>query len=183
MPTASVLLPQEIDLDKSIALNSVYKQARLDAALLPRLAQSCVRLEGDVLADVSFENDLNSMRLIKGHVSADVVLTCQRCGDDYVEHLELDFVLTPDLERAKAYHLEHKYEFIDADGSGKIDLYNLIEDSLILEIPSFPKHPEDSPECAVAGSSWSYGEVEEDEESNPFAALAALKGKLGDADK
>ena len=36
MPTASVLLPQEIDLDKSIALNSVYK-CRVIATLSAKL--------------------------------------------------------------------------------------------------------------------------------------------------
>ena len=175
MPTTNVLLPHDIDLDKCIALNSSYTQARVDLAELPRLQESCVRIEGEVLADISFENDLNSMRLIHGHVVADVVLICQRCGNEYVEHLDLNFSLTPDLERAKAYNLEGKYDFFDADDASKIDLYNLIEDGLILEIPTYPKHDEDSPECELAGSDWSYGEIEKSESDNPFAALAALK--------
>ncbi len=178
MPTTNVLLPHDIDLDKCIALNSSYTQARVVLAELPRLQESCVRIEGEVLADISFENDLNSMRLIHGHVVADVVLICQRCGNEYVEHLDLNFSLTPDLERAKAYNLEGKYDFFDADDASKIDLYNLIEDGLILEIPTYPKHDEDSPECELAGSDWSYGEIEKSESDNPFAALAALKGQL-----
>ena len=83
MPTTNVLLPHDIDLDKCIALNSSYTQARVVLAELPRLQESCVRIEGEVLADISFENDLNSMRLIHGHVVADVVLICQRCGQPF----------------------------------------------------------------------------------------------------
>lgn len=178
MPVANVLLPHDIDLDKCIALNSSFAQARVDLAALPRLSQSCERVEGEVLADISFESDLNSMRIIHGHVEADVVLRCQRCGGEYTEHLDLDFDLTPDLERAKAHNLEDKYDFFDADDATKIDLYTLIEDSLILEIPSYPRHDEDDPECERAGSNWSYGELEREAESSPFAALASLKGTL-----
>lgn len=178
MPTANVLLPHDIDLDKCISLNSSYAQARVDIAQLPRLVESCVQVNGDVLADISFESDLNSMRLIHGHVCADVVLVCQRCGGEYVEHLDLSFDLTPDLERAKAHNLEQKYDFFDAEDASKIDLYTLIEDSLILELPSYPKHDEDDPECERSGSVWSYGEVAAEEEHSPFAALAALKGQL-----
>lgn len=178
MPNVNVLLPREIDLDKSIALNSTYNQARVDVKDLPRLLESCERVEGDVLVDLSFESDLNSMRLLHGHVTAAVVLICQRCGQEYLEHLDLTFDLTPDLARAQAYHLEDKYDFFDSTDDSKIDIYTLVEDSLIIEIPSFPKHEEDSPECSLAGNQWSYGESPKAEKANPFAALASLKGQL-----
>lgn len=178
MPNVNVLLPQEIDLDKSIALNSTYNQARVDIKDLPRLLDSCERVAGDVLVDLSFEEDLNGMRLIHGHVTAAVVLICQRCGQEYLEHLDLIFDLSPDLKRAQSYHLEDKYDFFDSIDDSKIDIYTLVEDSLIIEIPSFPKHEENSPDCSLAGNHWSYGECSEEEKINPFAALASLKGQL-----
>lgn len=183
MPTVNVLLPREIDLDKGISLNSTYKQARVEIKDLPRLLECCERVEGEVLVDLSFEEDLNSMRIIHGHITAAVVLICQRCGQEYVEHLDLNFDLTPDLARAQAYHLEDKYDFFDADDVSKIDVYTLVEDSLIIEIPAFPKHEEDSPECSLAGNHWTYGESAETEKTNPFAALASLKGQLKSGDE
>ncbi len=173
-----VLLPREIDLDKCITANARYESARLELEAIPRLVESVVRLEGPVVATVSFERDLNSMRLVKGKVEADVILVCERCNEEFVHHLCLEFVLTPDYERAKACNLLDKYEFIDCNDAGKIDLYDIIEDGLILEIPAFPRHEEDDPACSRTGSEWSYGEVAPEAKENPFAALAALKGSL-----
>lgn len=179
MENAKVLLPREVDLDKCISLNTTFNNARLDLSALDRLAESCQGIEGDVIAQVSFETDLNGLRIVKGTVKADVVLTCQRCGNNYVEPLDLEFEFTPDLARAKACNLEHKYEFIDLTEEGKLDLYTLIEDGLILEIPSVPKHDEDDEACTRHGVEWSYGELDKGASVSPFAALAALKGSLG----
>lgn len=178
MDNAKVLLPREVDIDKCIALNASFVSARLDLEKLGRLAESVVRIEGDVLATVNFERDLNSMRLVKGTAEADVVLICQRCNQEMVQHLELEFELTPDFKRAQACNLTNKYDFIELNEDGKIDLYDLIEDGLILEIPAFPKHDENATDCAMPGSDWSYGELPQEQADNPFAALAALKGNL-----
>lgn len=177
---SSVLLPQEVDLDKCISLKTEYKDARLDLSKLPRLVESVIRVEGEVLADVRFETDLNGLRMVKGFADVDVVLTCQRCGNEYVEHLELDFELTPDLERARACNIESKYDYIEFNDNNKIDLYELIEDGLLLEIPSVPRHYDDDEECTRHGSEWSYGEIDKEAaaKENPFAALASLKESM-----
>ena len=133
-----VQLPREVDIDKCIALGAVFTRARIDIDELPRFKESCVKVVSDVLCDVRFESDLNDMRVVIGHVDCDVSFVCQRCGNEYVEHLMTDFTLSPDWERAKACNLENKYDFIELNDAGKLDLYNLIEDSLILEIPAFP---------------------------------------------
>lgn len=175
-----VLLPQEVDLDKCISLKTEYLDARLDLSKLPRLVESVIRIEGEVLADVRFETDLNGLRMVKGYADADVVLTCQRCGNEYVEHLEFEFALTPDLERARACNLEHKYDYIEFTENHKVDLYEFIEDGLLLEIPSVPRHYDDDENCTRHGYEWTYGEVDKEAaaKENPFAALAALKDNL-----
>lgn len=178
-----ITLPREVDLDKCISLGTTFKNALLDLKQLSRLADACVTIQGDVVANLSFTTDLNSMRMIQGNVSADVVLVCQRCENEYVEHLEVEIALTPDLEHARACQIEDKYEFIDFDEHGKIDLYELLEDSLLLEIPSVPKHPEDDEDCSRHGTEWSYGKIEQEASSNPFAALSSLKEALANKDK
>ena len=183
MEENKILLPREVDLDKCIALNSAFINARVDLAQLPRFAETCEHVVGDVIANITFEKDLNSMRLIKGEIKAQVTLICQRCAQEYVEPLTCSFELTPDIERAKACHIENKYDFIEELNEGKVDLYELIEDGLILEVPAFPKHGDDDEACGLQGSKWSYGEIDKEAEQSPFAALAALKGNLNADDK
>lgn len=178
-----ITLPREVDLDKCISLGTNFKDALLELNQLPRLAEACVKIQGHVLANLSFTTDLNSMRMIQGTVCADVVLVCQRCEQEYVEHLEVPIALTPDLERARACQFEDKYEFIDFNEYGKLDLYEILEDSLLLEIPSVPKHHDDDEACERPGSEWSYGKVEQDSTTNPFAALSSLKEALAAKDK
>lgn len=178
-----ITLPREVDLDKCISLGTNFKEALLDLNQLSRLKEACVKINGGVAANVSFTTDLNSMRLIQGDIKADVVLICQRCEQEYVEHLDLSFSLTPDIERARACQLEDKYDFIEFNEDGKIDLYELLEDSLLLELPSVPKHKEDDPECARQGTDWSYGELDPEASANPFAALSGLKEALANKNK
>ena len=178
---AKVLLPCEVDIAKCIALKSSFNGARLDVEKLSRLQESCVQIKDEVLATVSFEQDANGLRIVKGTCEADLVLTCQRCAEDYVEHVVSKFNFTPDYERAKACNLENKYDFIELN-EGKVNLYEIIEDGLILEIPTVPKHDEDDPECTRHGDEWQYGELDSAAQTNPFAALAALKGSLGKKD-
>lgn len=178
MTNAKVLLPCEVDIDKCIALKSTFDGARLDLDKLPRLKESCVQIKCDVCAHVSFEQDANGLRIVKGTCEADLLLTCQRCGENYVEHVLSKFRFTPDYERAKECNLEQKYDFIELNNEGKIDLYEILEDGLILEIPTVPKHDEDDEACARHGSSWQYGALDAEATTSPFAALASLKGSL-----
>lgn len=183
MENTRITLPREVDLDKCITLGTNFKDALLDLNQLPRLQEACEKINGGVVANVSFTTDLNSMRMIQGKVQADVVLICQRCEQEYVEHLEIDFALTPDVERARVCQLEDKYEFIEFNDAGKIDLYEILEDSLLLEMPSVPKHDEDDPRCARQGTEWSYGELDPEAHANPFAALFGLKEALAAQNK
>lgn len=168
-----VLLPVEVDIDKCINIGSRFDDARLDLDKLPRFQESCLKVEGDVVANVSFEIDLNGFRTINLEVHADVVLTCQRCFQEYVQPLDIELTVTPDYEKAKACNLVNKYEFVDLLDNGKVDLYEIIEDELILAFPAYPKH-EDDEECELKGSDWSYGEIKIEEKDNPFSALSGL---------
>lgn len=179
MENTRVLLPVEVDIDKCISLNSAWKGARLDSERLTRLKESCVSIEGDVTATVTFETDANGMRMIKGICEADLTLVCQRCGENYVQHLQSKINFTPDYDKAKACNIENRYDFVEPGENGLINIYDLIEDGLILEIPTVPKHDEDDPQCSRHGDQWEYGELAKEATASPFAALAALKDSLG----
>lgn len=100
-------------------------------------------------------------------------LECQRCLQPVDAELQAQrsFQFAPDEATAAE---------IDADSEDDVlvltralDLKELVEDELILELPLVPRH-ERCPEPLVAPAS-----VDEplEERPNPFAALAALKGK------
>lgn len=181
MANTNVLLPYEVDIDKCIALNSSFTGARLDLDKLSRLKESCVAIESEVCASVNFAHDANGLRIVNGTCEADLVLICQRCGEQYVEHVVSKFNFTPDYEKAKACNIEQKYDFIDLC-NGMVNLYDLIEDGLILEIPTVPKHDEDDEACTRHGDQWEYGELSEEANANPFAALASLKESFAKKD-
>ena len=106
---------------------------------------------------------------------ATVSLVCQRCLQAFAQPLafarDLRFVRDEDLAAQ-----------LDADSDDDVlamtralDLRELIEDELLLELPLVPRH-EQCPEPLVHVDD-ELPEPAEEDKPNPFAALAALKGK------
>lgn len=111
----------------------------------------------------------------------DVWLTCQRClqpvdidlTDDY------DIALLDDESQVRLINEEQDYLLLDEvityqqSPERLLPLKKLVEDEILLKTPMAPKH--DDCEMTVE----QFGEIPEEEENeNPFAALASLKGKL-----
>ena len=113
-------------------------------------------------------------------LASDVWLTCQRClqpvdinlTDDY------DIALLDDESQVRLINEEQDYLLLDEVVTEQsperlLPLKKLIEDEILLKTPMAPKH--DDCEMSVE----QFGEIPEEEENeNPFAALASLKGKL-----
>ena len=108
--------------------------------------------------------------------SATVQLTCQRCLKPVEEHLQV----------ARSFRFvgtEDEAVSLDADSEDDVlalarhfDARELIEDELLLGLPLVPRHetcpePLPMPEADVAE------EEDQEERPNPFAKLAALKGR------
>ena len=113
-------------------------------------------------------------------LTGDVWLTCQRClqpvdidlTDDY------DIALLDDESQVRLINEEQDYLLLDEviteqSPERLLPLKKLVEDEILLKTPMAPKH--DDCEMTVE----QFGEIPEEEENeNPFAALASLKGKL-----
>lgn len=102
---------------------------------------------------------------------ATVVVPCQRC----LQPLELDLVVDRPIafapDEASAERLDEANEIDVIAMPPRLDLFELLEDELVLAMPLVPRH-EQCPEPPVL--------VDPDDaalarEENPFAALAALK--------
>ncbi|GAA0797721.1 YceD family protein [Psychrobacter piscatorii] len=113
-------------------------------------------------------------------LTGDVWLTCQRClqpiaidlSDDY------DIALLENDSQVRLVNDEQDYLLLDEIVTEQsperlLPFKKLVEDEILLKTPMAPKH--DDCEMSVE----QFGEIPEEEENeNPFAALASLKGKL-----
>ncbi|MCG3879903.1 YceD family protein [Psychrobacter sp. Ps6] len=113
-------------------------------------------------------------------LTGDVWLTCQRClqpiaidlSDDY------DIALLENDSQVRLINDEQDYLLLDEVVTEQsperlLPFKKLVEDEILLKTPMAPKH--DDCEMSVE----QFGEIPEEEENeNPFAALASLKGKL-----
>ena len=110
----------------------------------------------------------------------EVWLTCQRCLQPVLIELtdDYDIALLNDDSQIRLIDDEQDHLLLDEIITEQtperlLPLKKLVEDEILLKVPMAPKHDD----CEMATTQ--FGEIPEEAESeNPFAALAALKGKL-----
>ncbi|HAR56408.1 MAG TPA: 23S rRNA accumulation protein YceD [Idiomarina baltica] len=139
------------------------------------LAKPC---ETDPNVVVEFGVDEQGMSYFSGTASVSVILTCQRCNQPFEVDITAQFAYAPVSSKQGADELPERYEAIETNEFGEVNLHGLIEDELILAMPLVARHaPED---CSVDRDAMTWGEIEEDDEKpsdNPFAVLQELKRK------
>ena len=146
------------------------------ASDLTRLGQ-VVGIQSDAVAELEFAFDESGEALaqrrvrVRGHVTADVIVDCQRCldGVPYKIDATFDLVLTGPDDSAQGI------DVIEVDGSNVAPL-ELVEDELILSLPQRVCIEEP---CARMPA-MRYGTPGPDaggdaDDEHPFAALKALK--------
>jgi len=107
--------------------------------------------------------------------SAEVPQVCQRCLSPYAQGVEVDrwfrFVASEAAALAEDEDCEEDLLVLEP----RFDLAALVEDELLLGLPLVPMH-EECPQ-PVSMSAGELPEIVEQDKPNPFAALAALKGR------
>lgn len=122
----------------------------------------------------------NNVLHLSFKLAGDVWLTCQRCLQPVATDLtdDYDIALLDDESQVRLVNEEQDYLLLDEviteqSPERLLPLKKLVEDEILLKTPMAPKH--DDCEMTVE----QFGEIPEEEENeNPFAALASLKGKL-----
>lgn len=160
-----------------LARNKVEYTLTLPKAMFERLEGSCKGLLSDADLTVRFYKDLQGLNTIEGTISIKVNLMCERCLQTFEHELKARFKSTCDYQKAKSLRIEDKLDFADLDEDGMFALYEYLEDCLLLELPSVPRH-EDEEQCGIKGDNWTYGEVPKAE--NPFAALKGMLKEQGE---
>ena len=158
---------QGIEIDGMVALDK-----------LERLREVLFSQEGKVRASLVFGIREQRILNVTGHIHAQVSNVCQRCLDAVPLELDCEISLAILWKEEDAEHLPKAFDPWIV-GEGQTDIYQIIEDELLLTLPIVSYHEE---EC-VPNSYFSSGEEEVEEaiaaeKTNPFQALEQLKGSL-----
>lgn len=173
--------PRQTSLPRLIDVLKFSHQGLLleDGLPLATFSRVSALLEASSAARVNvrlqFGMDDNRNRMVEGALSAKVPVLCQRCMTDMNVIIEQSFSwgFAWDDEKAKALP-RHLDPVLLEPESGTVDLYDAIEDELLLALPMTFFHEV----CGDgdSGSGKQFGEIEEPEEGqqNPFQALKDL---------
>lgn len=149
----------------------------LKVSELARLAESVREPGGEVSYELRFGEE-EGVPTLRGHVAADVTLTCQRCLGPLAVHVEAEPQLGFVDSEAEEAKLPEDLEGVVLEGGENIRPGDLIEDEVLLGLPLFPTH--DTGTCPPWEDSVELSPAEE--KDNPFAVLAGLRGGRDDED-
>lgn len=173
-------LPRTIDPNK-LAEQNACLEGVIALRSLSRFADMLLESDGDVSAHLQFGMDAERRRIVEGRLEAPVVLECQRCMSPMRTILTSEFALGLVVGDEQARNLPRDLEpFLIEDFQA--DLWQMVEDELLLVVPPYPLHERD--ECPAAETLGAFEETDDEtsepepeRRENPFSVLAELKKK------
>jgi uncharacterized protein len=171
-PKTSVI-PRRVDALKACTQDASYKGIIMPDQL-PRLSAAVVSIQREVTAKIDFFRDESGYRVMSGEFDALVSVECQRCLStfDYDLHARMDLFLVISETQLESLPKECEGWLLDEDGEA--DLYEAVEEDLLLALPIVAYH--DKADCQAEGhySTGDFTEVVPDKK-NPFEILGSLK--------
>jgi len=163
-------LPKQGD-PRKFAQQGISIDGFVPVAELPRLAESLQETTGEIQVDLAFSISVEKKKIVTGHASAELTLVCQRCLENVKVPVKSDISLgiVWDEEGAEALP-----EYLDPwiTGEGVADLYDMIEEEMLLSLPKVAYHQE---QCVDRQLFSSGKPVEVKKTKNPFQVLEQLK--------
>lgn len=166
-------LPEQADPRRLCAQGKRF-EGRVALNSLDRLAPLLTSGEGEAAFQLVFDQDEHKRSRIRGHVTAELQLRCQRCMQSMRLPVDVDFALSPVEGLREAEALPEQYEPLLLE-ERLLHPMDLVEDELILAIPPVPRH--EATECGVDLNAYrdTAQTVEPVQRESPFAALKQLK--------
>ena len=163
-------LPKQGD-PRKFAQQGISLDGFVPVVELPRLVESLQEATGEIQVDLAFGISVEKKKIVTGHASAELTLVCQRCLENVKVPVKSDISLgiVWDEEGAEALP-----EYLDPwiTGEGVADLYDMIEEEMLLSLPKVAYHEE----LCVDRQLFSSGKpVEVKKTKNPFQVLEQLK--------
>ncbi len=146
----------------------------VDLGNMERLAPLLYGRQEPVQVHLQFGIDETGIRYLQGTISGAIEVTCQRCLEALTVPVQVKMQFGIIAGAKEGNRLPKRYEPLIATRD-PVRLTDLIEDELLLCLPTVPMHGE-SKHCERL-QPLSTGSAEPARQ-NPFAALAQLKNKL-----
>lgn len=153
-------------------------QGKIAISAMVRLEKLLAATDGEVVYAINFATDLDGRAFIKGELSSQVTMCCQRCLQLFKLSVRSDFLISPVLDDIEAKDLPDEYEPVSLQ-AGKLDVAELIEDELILVMPLMAVHAAQDADCHESTIQVETTDVTQ-EKKNPFQILQELKLKAED---
>lgn len=162
-------LPRHVD-PRKLALQDARFSGPVATSDMVRLADAVVAKDENAEVNLGFSLDQSRHVVVEGEFSLKVSLECQRCMQPVEKRLQGEILLGVVWAEERVEVLPKRYDpwLIEGDSA---DVYEMLEDELLLTLPIVAYHEED--QCPRKGT-YSTGEVEESGRS-PFEVLAKLK--------
>ncbi|MAT64582.1 MAG: metal-binding protein [Gammaproteobacteria bacterium] len=159
---------------------ALIRQGRILEGTLPvarfaRLADQLYDSDGEIRVELHFGRFDAGVEGIKGHITGELHLTCQRCLGRMDFPVEQEIRLGLVESEAMIERLPEGFEplLVTED---RLALTELIEDELLLAVADFPKHSEQECRAQATDQDSAEREIADAERGdNPFAALTDLK--------
>ncbi len=180
---SDVQLPQFI-VPRKMARKSQILEGFLPLSVLNRVGELLVNNCGQFRVSFRFKLDNEGFSVIEGKVSGQVTMLCERCLGETCVDIEIDVSLACVYTEEQAKALPDHYDPLMTLDE-RTDLYALIEEELLLNLPIIAYHTDGS--CVFSGSmvfedketslqeSYNAKTKKSSSERNPFAVLAQLK--------
>lgn len=138
---------------------------------MPRLASLVIQDNAIISVSFEFGSSAYQHAAIKGHYKAELSVECQRCLEPMAQAIDQDFELLIDAseEDIQSFEVDTVYT-----SEGYLDVFEVIEDELILALPIISMHEDTSCNRFLQPDNEQNLVVEK---NNPFDVLKALKGK------
>lgn len=146
-------------------------EGRIKLERLSRLGSLLSSQKGEVIIDVEFGVGADGIPALRGTLSAQLEMYCQRCMTPAQFAIEAGINLGIVKNEQEAALLPDEYEPLQVEHE-PTHFGDIVEDELILALPIAPMH--EKSECAA----WEPAEEpagDEEEKKNPFSVLAELK--------
>lgn len=167
---ARAMLPKQID-PFQLANKSATLEGDLLLSKMVRLKEFLCEKNGIAHVHLEFGRDAHSFAFMRGSITTELKLVCQRCGEPMSLSLEIPVDASPVHDDKEAQRLPKNYDPFIISGD-TISLITMVEEEILLSIPIVPKHS--IAECKVKPAQLVEWQEEKDDTSHPFSKLKKL---------
>lgn len=169
-PPSDKLLPRHVD-PRRFAQQGIKLDGLAPVAEMPRLVEATQDSSAKLEVHLQFAVNEEGKKVVTGQASGDLTLVCQRCLEPVKLPVDANISLAVVWDEEKANALPSYLEpWIH--GEGAADLYEMLEEEMLLSLPAVAYHEEP----CIDKSLFSSGKpVEVAVKKNPFNVLEQLK--------